>query len=60
MIYPFCDIPASDRVIDTDLLFGFFVRLPVSPGHFLLVPRRHVEIGSMRRRRIGVRVVGGR
>ena len=43
MICPFCNIPASDRLLETDLLLGFFDRYPVSPGHFLLAPRRHVE-----------------
>jgi len=43
MTCPFCDIPESDRLLKTDLLFGFFDSYPVSPGHFLLVPRRHVE-----------------
>ena len=43
MICPFCNIPISDHVIETDLLIGFFDRYPVSPGHMLLVPRRHIE-----------------
>ena len=43
MTCPFCNIPESDRILNTDLIFGFFDRYPVSPGHFLLVPRRHVE-----------------
>ena len=43
MTCPFCDIPESDRVIETELVIAFFDRFPVSPGHLLLVPRRHVE-----------------
>ena len=39
---PFCTIPESDRVIETELLIGFFDRYPVNPGHLLLVPRRHI------------------
>ena len=39
---PFCDVPASERVIETDDVIGFFDRYPASPGHLLLVPRRHV------------------
>lgn len=42
MTCPFCIIPESDHVIETDVLIGFFDRYPVSPGHMLLVPRRHV------------------
>ena len=42
MICPFCTIPEEGRVIETDLVIGFFDRYPVSPGHVLLVPRRHV------------------
>lgn len=43
MSCPFCDVAESDRVIETELLVGFFDRFPVSPGHLLLVTRRHVE-----------------
>ena len=43
MTCPFCNLPESDRLLEAELLFGFFDRYPVSPGHFLLVPRRHVE-----------------
>lgn len=43
MTCPFCNIPAPDRVINSDLVLGFFDRYPVSPGHLLLVPCRHVE-----------------
>ena len=42
MACPFCTIPASDLLIETELVIGFFDRYPVSPGHMLLVPRRHV------------------
>jgi diadenosine tetraphosphate (Ap4A) HIT family hydrolase len=39
---PFCD-PASDRCFHQDpLVFGLWDGFPVSPGHALLVPRRHV------------------
>ena len=43
MTCPFCNIPEPDRVINSDLVFGFFDHYPVNPGHVLLVPRRHVE-----------------
>ena len=39
---PFCD-PDSDRVfLVSDLIIGLWDKYPVSPGHALLVPRRHV------------------
>lgn len=39
---PFCD-PAPDLVFfETDLVLGLWDRYPVSPGHALLIPRRHV------------------
>ena len=43
MTCPFCNVAESDRVIETELLIGFFDRFPVNPGHLLLVTRRHVE-----------------
>jgi diadenosine tetraphosphate (Ap4A) HIT family hydrolase len=42
MTCPFCDIPEADRVIDTDDVIGLFDLYPVTPGHLLLVTRRHV------------------
>ena len=39
---PFCEIPESERVIETNDVIGFFDHYPASPGHLLLVPRRHV------------------
>ena len=43
---PFCN-PAQDRVIlETELIFALWDGFPVSPGHALLVPRRHVDIWS--------------
>ena len=43
MTCPFCNIAPTDVLIENDLLIGFFDRYPVSPGHMLLVTRRHVE-----------------
>ena len=40
---PFCNVAESDRVLETELLIGFFDRFPVNPGHLLLITRRHVE-----------------
>ena len=40
---PFCNI-RQDRIVDEDsLVQAFWDRFPVSPGHALLIPRRHVE-----------------
>jgi len=39
---PFCD-PDPDLVFfETELVLGLWDRYPVSPGHALLIPRRHV------------------
>ena len=39
---PFCN-PDPDQVfLQTDLILGLWDRYPVSPGHALLIPRRHV------------------
>lgn len=39
---PFCN-PDPDQVFhESDLVIGLWDRYPVSPGHALLVPRRHV------------------
>jgi len=39
---PFCD-PDPDQVFfENELVLGLWDRYPVSPGHALLVPRRHV------------------
>ncbi len=39
---PFCEVPEAERIIETDLVIGFDDRFPVSPGHVLLIPKRHV------------------
>jgi hypothetical protein len=39
---PFCPPPADRTFLDGRLVVGFWDRYPVSPGHALLVPRRHV------------------
>ena len=39
---PFCDV-ADDRVfLSTSQVIGIWDGFPVSPGHALLIPRRHV------------------
>lgn len=44
---PFCnpeDLEKEKRlIIASDTVFATFDRYPVSPGHTLLIPRRHVE-----------------
>ena len=39
---PFCTLP-NDRIIDSNEM-GFFIRdgFPISPGHTLIIPKRHV------------------
>ena len=39
---PFCALPAEDRTWSGELVFAFRDRYPVSPGHTLIVPERHV------------------
>lgn len=39
---PFCDIDPSDVAWAGDGVIAFRDRFPVSPGHTLLIPRRHV------------------
>lgn len=39
---PFCRIPTDSVIIENELAFGFLDGFPVSPGHTLIVPRRHV------------------
>ena len=42
MSCPFCT-PDPDQVfLQTDLILGLWDKYPVSPGHALLIPRRHV------------------
>jgi len=39
---PFCHIPREERFYDGSLVFGIWDSHPASPGHALLVPKRHV------------------
>lgn len=39
---PFCDPPEGRRFHDGRLVVGLWDQFPVSPGHALLIPRRHV------------------
>jgi diadenosine tetraphosphate (Ap4A) HIT family hydrolase len=38
---PFCNVRTP--VLENDLAFVIFDRYPVSPGHALILPKRHVE-----------------
>jgi diadenosine tetraphosphate (Ap4A) HIT family hydrolase len=42
---PFCDPPPESRVVlhEDELVVAFFDSYPVSVGHALIVPRRHVS-----------------
>jgi diadenosine tetraphosphate (Ap4A) HIT family hydrolase len=39
---PFCDPPAERTFFRGELVLGVWDAYPVSPGHALLIPRRHV------------------
>ncbi len=39
---PFCEMPADRIVAEKGACFAVRDRYPVSPGHMLLIPRRHV------------------
>ena len=39
---PFCDPPAERTFFRGELVIGVWDAYPVSPGHALLIPRRHV------------------
>lgn len=43
MSCPFCRLDPSQPVATSDYSFAFRDRYPISPGHTLIVPRRHVE-----------------
>ena len=38
---PFCDI--QDYVLENDYCYAIYDRFPVSPGHMLVIPKRHAE-----------------
>ena len=40
---PFCTLSAGALVWSSGLAFAIRDRFPVSPGHTLIIPRRHVE-----------------
>jgi len=42
MTCPFCTMPESRIVAQDSLVIAFRDQYPVSPGHTLIIPRRHV------------------
>ena len=39
---PFCNPSPEDIVLENDLCYARYDKYPVSPGHLLLIPSRHV------------------
>ena len=39
---PFCSLPRERIVFESELALGFHDGFPVSPGHTLIIPKRHV------------------
>ena len=39
----FCEVPEAEIIIDHELCFARWDKFPVSPGHLLIIPRRHFE-----------------
>ena len=38
----FCNLPRSEKIAESDLCFAMFDGFPVSKGHVLIIPKRHV------------------
>jgi len=41
MSCPFCEIPASQIIIENEIAKAFYDKYPVQKGHLLIVPKRH-------------------
>ena len=41
-ICPFCQLKDADIIDENDLALAFYDRYPVSPGHTLIIPKRHI------------------
>lgn len=39
----FCDMPDTSYVLENDYFYGVFDKYPVTEGHLLMIPKRHVE-----------------
>jgi ATP adenylyltransferase len=42
MSCPFCNPDPTQVFLESDLILGLWDKYPVSPGHALLIPKRHV------------------
>ncbi|WP_136525954.1 HIT family protein [Geomonas ferrireducens] len=40
---PFCTLDPAEILLENDHAIAFYDRFPVTPGHALVVPRRHVD-----------------
>ncbi len=40
---PFCSLDPAEILLENDHAVAFYDRFPVTPGHALVVPRRHVD-----------------
>ena len=40
---PFCAIPTENVICETDAAIAFYDNFPLSAGHALIIPRRHVS-----------------
>ena len=38
----FCNLPADQIIAESDLCMAFYDQFPVSKGHVLIIPKRHV------------------
>ena len=38
----FCNLPADQIIAESDLCVAFYDQFPVSKGHVLIIPKRHV------------------
>lgn len=38
----FCQLPPARIIASNDLALGFLDNFPISPGHALIIPRRHI------------------
>lgn len=39
----FCNMPKENYVMVNDWFYAIYDKYPVSPGHLLVIPKRHVE-----------------
>lgn len=39
---PFCGVPASEIVLEDTQCYARWDKFPVTPGHMLIIPKRHV------------------